>query len=170
MRWPALFVLLAACSGRETASGHLAVGWQGPMPTTMGPCTTELGAKDAVQNTGFGPLIAVSAGTTTLSCRDGNLALTVVQPTKLTILPVEHAAKGATIILAAAAATETETLALGDAQLGWTLPPGLRQIDRCRHGMCLRPSSVRVVIDESGTFDVNAQFGALSATMTIVVP
>ncbi|HEY4176333.1 MAG TPA: hypothetical protein VGM90_05860 [Kofleriaceae bacterium] len=166
----ALLTLLVAC-GDGAMSDHVAVGWTGAAPASRGPCKpTAIGAATAVQNTGYNTLLAVAPGETAFDCRDGKLTLVVMQPTKLTLLTTGTATSGTAFVVSVAAAAGDRNLGLGDASVGWTLPPGLREVSRCSEkATCLLPSSVRVIADAAGTYELTARFGALTATTTIVV-
>ncbi|CAN5912575.1 hypothetical protein BH11MYX2_BH11MYX2_02500 [soil metagenome] len=166
----ALLMLLVAC-GNGSVSDHIAVGWTGAAPVSRGPCKPgAMGAATAVQNTGYNTLLAVAPGETTFDCRDGKVTMVVVEPTKLTILTTGTVTSGSTFLMNVAAAAGDRPLGLGEASVGWTLPKGLREVSRCSDkGTCVLPSSVRVIADAAGTYEISARFGALTATATIVV-
>ncbi|HEY4059225.1 MAG TPA: hypothetical protein VGM39_21560 [Kofleriaceae bacterium] len=158
-------LLLAAGCNRDVTS-YLAIGWTGDPPRH---CTGNFGAMEAVQRLPIGGLIAVKAGDTTLSCRDGNVTLRVVEPTALAIQSAGPIAKGAQVVLTGVLSADGHGLAVGDSSVTWKLPAGLRQAELCTQGSCIKPSSVRVVADAPGTYEISARWNALSATTTILV-
>lgn len=164
----ALLIGAAGCSHDRTE--NVAVGWTVESVAPLGKCKAPTDRTSAsVQPMDVGGVLAVKPGDTVLDCRDGAVTLHVEQPTLLTIAPIARVKSGAAFIVTASASANGRGLALGDAAVGWTVPPGLALGEMCTEGSCVKPSSARVVATTPGTFEIKAQLGALTATATVVV-
>lgn len=160
---------LAGCSG-GAATYPLAVGWRGSLPSWRGPCDgTTLEPPGILEQPAPGSFVARRAGVAEVRCRDGKLRLVVRQPDRITIEPIGPLHLRGTYILSASVADANGTLDLGDAEVEWTLPPQLREIDRCSHmsGTCLSGDRVRIVTEAAGDAQVTVRYGLLAASATL---
>lgn len=159
---------LAGCSA-GSAPHPLALGWQGSLPSSRGPCDgTTFDPPGIFEEPAPGSFVARKAGVTKVRCRDGKLRLVVRQPDRIVIAPLGPLRLRGKYILSASVADATGTLDLGDAAIDWQLPPQLREIDPCNHmsGTCLSGGRVRVVSEATGDAQVTARYGPLSAVAT----
>lgn len=151
---------LAACSG-GVAVYPLAVGARGTVPTWNGPCDTSHPRGDGVTlaETSY---VAVRAGDVELSCRDGALRLEVREVAALTIEGPASLGSGWTTYRLVAHGEGGGELALGDADVVWTLSPALERDSAC-HGhlvpACDPPSVVRVRVRGAGDTKLEAELG-----------
>lgn len=165
VRAAALVLALGSCGSHAGAATYrLAVGWNGSLPSLHGPCdAASLGTGGVLEPSAPGVFVARRAGTVDIRCRDGKLRLVVRQPTRIDIDPIDALRANGTYVLSARVADAEGELAVGDADIEWTLPPRLRRVDRCEHmlGTCLSSAHVRVVADAPGDVQVRARYGAL---------
>lgn len=151
---------LASCSG-GVAVYPLAVGARGTLPTWNGPCDTAHPRGDAV-TLADRSYVAVRGGDVELSCRDGAIRLEAREVAALTIEgPASVGPEWTTYRLVAHAEGGRE-LALGDAEVAWTLSPALERDSAC-HGhlvaACDPPSVVRVRVRGAGETKLEAELG-----------
>lgn len=167
----ALLALLPVGCG-NTAHFTLALGTTGSLPTWQGECLASSARGDAVVVSGDG-YEARAVGTTTLTCRDGTLALDVLAVERIEIEgPEVLPPHGASFRLVAYGARD-RMLDLGSAPgVTWSVSDNLSIGASCNHmlGTCASSTTLRIRSSGGGDARITARLGRHEATRSLRAP